>query len=131
MSIETGIVATLAAAATTAASRIHPKVLPQGVTLPAITYQRLSTPRVNSHDGPSGLAFPRFQINTWAETYAAAKTLADEIRAALDGTTGVWDSVVVQRCELEDEGDLQPVAIEGVSRRRHGIRQDYVIAHQE
>ena len=131
MSITTGIVAKITAASTTAAARIYPKVLPHDCTLPAVTYQRITTERVRSHTGPSGLAFARFQVNSWAATYAAAEALAIEIRTALDNGVGTWDSIDVQMCDLVDEDDLEAVALEGTSRIRHGIRQDYRIHHAE
>ena len=131
MTIETGIKAKLTAAATAAAGRIYPKIRPAKAALPAITYQRITTERVRSHTGPSGLAYPRFQINAWAATWDAANALAVEIRTALDGSIGTWDDADVQACDLEDEGDLEAVPTEGASRMRHGIRQDYIIRHAE
>ena len=131
MSIETGLKAKLTAAATTAAGRVYPKVIPQDADLPAITYQRISSPRVRSHDGPSGLVFGRFQINAWAATWDAAAALAAEIQTALDNGIGTWDTTDVQMCDLDDEGDLEPVALEGASSFRHGIRQDYAIHYAE
>lgn len=131
MTIETGIKAKLTAAATTAAGRIYPKVLPHDCTLPAVTFQRITTERVRSHTGPSGLAFARFQINAWAATHLAVTTLANEIRAALDNGLGTWDDADVQMCDLEDEGDLEAVVLDDPSQIRHGIRQDYEIHHAE
>ena len=43
----------LSDAGTDAASRIYPQELPQGVTLPACRYFRVSNPKDHSHSGPS------------------------------------------------------------------------------
>jgi hypothetical protein len=57
-------------------TRVYPMMLPQEPTLPAITYQRISTPRVTAHDGGTGLEYPRFQFDVYAATYAGARALA-------------------------------------------------------
>ena len=44
-------------------TRWYPVVLPQSTAFPAVTYQRITTTRVGSHHGPSGLAAARFQID--------------------------------------------------------------------
>lgn len=65
-------------------TRVYPMQLPQTPTLPALTYWRVSGVRGHSHDGPSGLAEPRFQASVWAETYAGARAVATQVRLALD-----------------------------------------------
>ena len=44
------------------AGRVYPVVHPQGASLPAIVYQRISGVRVGQHGAVSGLAHPRFQF---------------------------------------------------------------------
>jgi len=65
--------------------RVYPVRLPQGATIPAVVYQRISTDPVRSHSGNSGLATVRFQLSCWAETYDEASTIAEKIRTALHG----------------------------------------------
>ena len=69
-------------------TRIFPLRLPQGVTLPAVTYQRISGVPVISHDGASDLARARIQVDCWAASYAAMAGLAMAIRTALSGYRG-------------------------------------------
>ena len=71
--------------------RVYPLRIPQGATIPCLTYQRISTPRISTHDssGSSGdLTSPRFQFDAWAETLSEAKEIVDALRAALNGKTG-------------------------------------------
>lgn len=68
-------------------ARIYPLVLPQDVTLPAITYSRISGGQVNSLGGYSGLEAPRIQVDVWGESYAAARALAALVHTAMDGAT--------------------------------------------
>lgn len=90
--------------------RIYPIAMPQGTTLPAITYQRVSTVRIGSKQGPTGMAQPRLQINCWSKSYGDAKALADAVRVALDGYRGlmggavdVWETVVGTDVDLYEE----------------------------
>lgn len=88
MSIETGLYSELTTDVDVAAlvsTRVYPLTLPQGYTLPAITYQRVSTERLRDLTGSSGWVMARFQIDCWAASYSAARGLADKVRAALDG----------------------------------------------
>jgi len=64
--------------------RVYPLVLPQKPTLPAVVYQRISGPRDHTHNGPVGIAQPRYQVTAWAETPTAARAVATQIRLALD-----------------------------------------------
>ena len=71
--------------------RTYLMFIPQAATLPCLTVARISTPRILTMDsvGATGLlAHPRFQFNAWATTYASAKAITDQMRAALNGKTG-------------------------------------------
>lgn len=90
------------------AGRVYPKQLPQGPTYPAIVYHRISGPRVHSHDGASGLAYPRFQFDCFAKTHVQAKALCDAVRLAIDGFKGLMGGaggVDVQAVFCEDDTD--------------------------
>lgn len=72
-------------------TRVYLMAIPQGSTLPCLTYQRISTPReltMQSSGATGDLAHPRFQFDAWATTYASAKAIIDQVRAALNGKTG-------------------------------------------
>jgi len=114
-------------------TRFYPVILPDVPTYPAGTYERISTPRVWKLDGPSGLAYPRFQINWWiddqipgASGYAAVSALAETARKVLDGYTGLMGTVRVLGVQLINERDDYEPKIH--VRRRS---QDYVIWHPE
>ncbi len=113
-------------------TRVYLERIPQGATLPCLTYQRISTPRLLAHDtsGSAGTAHPRFQFDAWATTYSSAKAITDALRAALNGFKGTItsgaDSVVVQS-SLVDAETSEPDLEAGLAR----IRSDYVIFHVE
>jgi hypothetical protein len=88
-------------------SRIHPTVLPQGTNgpaVPAIVYSTISEITDYHTQGPSGLVMMRVQIDAYAQTAAAADSLARAIKDRIDGFEGTWtygtasppDSVNVQ-----------------------------------
>lgn len=72
-------------------TRVYPFMIPQGATMPCVTYQRIDTPRTLSH-GDSGatgtLARARIQFSSWAATLSSAMAIAEQLRAALNGKTG-------------------------------------------
>lgn len=89
-----------------AAARIHPVILPQNPVLPAISYQRIDAEHVHDHGGMSGLAHARMQLDCWDDDYAGARDLAEKVRLALDGFTGVVGSTTFGAIWLLDERDL-------------------------
>lgn len=92
--------------ATLVSTRMYPLVLAQDCTFPALVYSRVSTSREHSMSGPSGLAHPRIQIECYAETHAGARSLADAVRALLDGFAGTIGSTVIQGIILLDDRDM-------------------------
>lgn len=110
------------------ADRVYHMRLPQTVTLPALTYVRVSTPRLHTHDtsGSAGTAHPRFQFDAWAVTYDSAKDITDALRGLLNGyrstiTSGA-NSVVVQGALVDDEMPEYDAETE-----LYHTRSDYVI----
>lgn len=65
--------------------RVYPGQLPQRPSLPAITYQRVSTTAVATRDnsGYASLERPRFQFDCWGATRKEARTVAAALRHAL------------------------------------------------
>jgi hypothetical protein len=85
--------------------------LPQGVTLPAVTYQRVAGGEDVTHSG-AGPARALVQVDCWADGYDAALTLAAAVRAALAGHRGAMGSaryVAVQVVNAIDFPEPEPV----------------------
>jgi hypothetical protein len=107
-------------------TRCYPVKTPQKPTYPLIVYHKISGWRDHHLQGASGLANPRFQIESWAKTYEGAKTLSEAIRGALDGYTGTADGTKIGSCLLENENDFYEHEIE-----IYRIVQDYLVWHEE
>lgn len=100
-----GLFSFLSNGGTTAGERVYPLTLPQGVTLPAIAYFLVSNPFEHSHDGPSKLQHPRYQMDCWAGTYLEARILASELLGRIDGYKGMMGVSTVHAAFAEDERD--------------------------
>ena len=114
-------------------TRVYHMTKPQTVIYPCITFQRIDTPRVHTHDtsGASGdLAYPRIQFDAWADTYASAKAITDQLRAALNGKKGsigtAPNQVTIQSSLVENE---QPSFDDLTYKYRS--RSDYIVWHLE
>lgn len=66
-----------------AVGAVYPLSMPAGATLPGMCYQFISETPMRYHGGEN-LVRRRLQVSCWAKTYAAAITLADSVRAALN-----------------------------------------------
>ena len=128
MTVETEIRTRLAADGTIAGlvgTRIQPVNLEQSVTYPAISYNKVSAPRVHNLAGVAGRAFARISYNSWAETYVGCQTLAAAIRASLDGFQGTLTTTTCV-ITLENEIDLFEDEV-----NVYRIVQDYFVSHAE
>lgn len=132
MLFEEGLVAHLTATAAvtafvgTAPARIHPNRLPQNIGYPAISYQKITRTHLQTHDGLSGLARPRIQINCWAEGNTQAQNLADAVRYALEGFRGNMGTVSVMGGFAENATDRYDDEAE-----KHGVSMDFFFFYQE
>jgi len=103
-------------------SRVYNTRLPQGPTLPCVTYTRVSTVADMAHDGPVGYELARYQIDAYATTFETIRSLADAVRNCLNGYSGTVLSTVIHAVLLDDQvnewGDLLDV---------WRITQDYMI----
>lgn len=70
-----------------AGGRVYPDILPQNVTLPAITFFRVSGRHEVSMGGSSGLDNLRVQVDCWASSRSDADTLAESVRTAMFAAT--------------------------------------------
>ena len=91
-------------------TRIYPLVCPQGVTYPAVVYQRISTmAREVAMGSDPGIVRARVQVTAWADNYTSAKAVADKVRLALERyrTTGLFDIYIIGENDLYDEEALK------------------------
>jgi hypothetical protein len=64
--------------------RLYPAVAPQDAPKPTIVYQLIDAQHIASRSGSSNLARSLYQFTAEAETYAAARAVADAVREAYE-----------------------------------------------
>lgn len=136
MSIEAGIYSYLTTDATTAAligTRLYPVLAPAGAGDAGdyAVFQRISTTRVASTDGPTGVTSSTWQIVCWSSTQAGAIALADAVRQALDGYKGAMGSETTQRCAIIDQAEEVEISPEQDEKRAYSQRLDFEIWYTE
>lgn len=85
--------------------RVYPLLAPQGTPLPLVVYQRTSTERPQALVGNVGNPVVTLQVTTYGTSYTAVKNIARMIRLAVDGRTGAFSGVTIQRTTLVTEAD--------------------------
>lgn len=94
--------------------RVYVMRLPQTAILPAVTYQRITTEPMKTHDmsGSSNLYRSIFQIDCWSTSYSGVKVLLNEVVNQLNGFKGIMGSgggIPVNAVLLDNlRGDYQP-----------------------
>lgn len=86
-------------------SRIYPLVLPQKVTYPAVTYQKIAGEWEHSMGGDSGFTSPDYQFNIYAKSYAEAKDTAKTLRLVLQNLSAEIGGMYIQAVLIENEFD--------------------------
>ncbi|MDV2503083.1 MAG: DUF3168 domain-containing protein [bacterium] len=136
MAIEEAIytrLSTFAGLTALVSTRIHTLVLPEGVTYPAVSFFRVSGPRVHAMGSEPGLVMPRFQVSAWDQDvegvssgYTTARAVSAQIRAALSRWSGTVNGVVVQDSLMETERDLFNERL-----KVWQVASDFMIIHEE
>jgi len=118
--------------------RIYPLKLPQNSAYPAATLQLIATVRRPHLRGPGGLSAPLYQLDVWTQEkdaatgFKRARELAERIRQAIDGYTGILedapsgDRVRVSVLFQDARDDFEPDVNGGYYR----ISTDYTIWNQ-
>ena len=119
----TGVTALIGSSSSARAYHLR---LPEGVTLPAVTYQRISRVGFPDYAGDTDLATRRIQVDSWAGTGESAASLGEEIRKSLDGFRGTVATVAIRGAFLVDEAQEYEVET-GL----HRLRQDFMVSHSE
>lgn len=115
-------------------TRAYPEVLPQAPSYPAIRYQRIDTQRAQYRmmdTGRSAYAKPRFQIDCYATTPAAAQTLGDAVIQVLSGFAGIVSGVNIGSSAHEDEASDVEVGVGVGGAPIFRRRLDFLVGHQE
>jgi len=98
------------------ADRIHPMLLADGSSLPALTYQTIAGEPQTDLSGADGeMVRYRMQINVWASSYIGAKALAELVRTRLKTAASTFKAVP----EISAQDTYEPAT------RRFGVYMDF------
>lgn len=104
-------------------TRIYPIIMPQGVTYPAVTYQRISAEsRESCMIEDVGFARTTFQVTAWGDTFKEVRTISEQLRQALQRWTasGVQGTFILGEYDLYDPDSL-----------KYGAAIDAQVVHEE
>lgn len=110
-------------------ARVYPIKLPQGVKDTSIVYTRVSGESDYKMEGATGYARSRMQIDCWASKVDDAVLLANLVKDALSGYSGVMGAtpaVFVQGVFCADERETFDDIVQ-----LYGMGRDYFIHHEE
>lgn len=77
-------------------ARIYPDLMPQGATIPCVTYTRVSGAPMVCQSGDSHLESPVYQYKVWASTKSNARAIIAQLKAALHGKKITMGDLAVQ-----------------------------------
>lgn len=120
-----------AAIETATGATAWPLVVPETLAPPFVIYQRDSTDRPQQTHGLTGFAEGAFPVELYADTYAAVKTLADQVRGALHNFAGSANGAIIDQAFLTSERDGVPVFLDGRDVPTYLVEQTYFIRWQE
>ena len=105
--------------------RCYPVTLPQDPTFPLNLYIHISGSAENQLRGSAGQAHRRYQIESWASTYASAKSLSKAVFDALNNYSGTVGTVVVSSILIVNENEVYESVI-----KTYRVMQDYMVWHK-
>lgn len=117
-----------------APGKVYALQAPQHETGPFLVYQNPSKDRWKSFDGSANVAQKKIQIDAYAQSYWAAKTLAQQVEDTIVdysgvvyyGTSSPQDSVRINGVTLEDSEDLLDKTDEPFLYR---VRMSYLVTY--
>jgi hypothetical protein len=114
-------------------SRIYPDTLPQGATLPAVTYTKISTVHEHVLSTLAGLAASRIEFSCFANNRADANNLASVIQqCGIIAHKGTTNSVDIRAVQLEDgQQTYQEPPTDGSQVHRYVTTFDLMVSYQE
>lgn len=108
-----------------------PMIAPQGQPLPIVIYRRTRTTRERHLTSGAGMPVASFDISVYANTYAAAKEIASDIKTQIDNFTGTASGVTVNRCSIEDESDGFEPPADGNSKAVYIVSMSFEVCFTE
>ncbi len=89
-------------------NRVYPQMIPQAVTMPAISYQRVSTIRTSVMRNDIDIVRSRFQVDVWAKDFDEGEAITAQVLAALQRYRGTGTVEILAVFSLEEIDLYEP-----------------------
>lgn len=105
-------------------NRIYPSILPQQITLPAVTYSQVNQPGMHASGRDPNIQEVRMEVSCYSTSFTQAQAVSRQVKAALQDYTGsTW--LAVQRIFFDDETDQSTVDPES-KQITYRVIQDFI-----
>lgn len=84
-------------------TRVFPDDYSDGAALPCVVYQKISDTKDHTLTAQSTLERPTFQFSSYATTKSVARSITNQLKAALCDYVGTLSGIIVQKIELQSE----------------------------
>ncbi len=91
-------------------TRIYPLHMPQGATVPAVTYTRVSGARISNLDREN-IQNPRYQVDVWDDEYDNARAVAVQVQAAF-AAASFTSILIADRHDRDDTAEIYRVSMD-------------------
>ena len=112
-------------------TKVFPLITPPETALPYVVWRRAGITRDQTLSAPMGVPTVTVEYQICGATYESARTVADAMRAVLDGYGGTADNTTVRQTSLDDESDELANLSGGPMPDTFVVRQSYQILWQE
>lgn len=112
-------------------TRIYPSSAPQDDVRPYLVLHEIVAIATNDYGGDIGFVNATMQVDCWADTYAAAKSLRNAVRDALSGWAGTAASVLVHGIHLLRQRDVTDFPRAAEEREIFGVQMDFRVLYRE
>jgi hypothetical protein len=132
--VEIDLIARLKAVAGVSAlvsTRIYGGRVPQSAIYPLIRIQRIGSDHAQDTSGASGLCQALMQIDCFGKLVADAKSVAEQVRLALQGWRGTQGSTNFRSILLTDQRDLDEHDQQGGELGFYGVSMDFTVSFVE
>ena len=121
-----------AAIETATSCSAYPQVVPESAAVPFVVYARVGTTR--EFLGVTGVAISptgSFTVEIYADTYSQVKSLADQVRGAMNNFNGTVNGATITSVLLTDERDGDPIFFNGQDKPTYMVEHSYQIRWSE
>lgn len=105
--------------------------VPQDTTYPLVRMQQIGGDHHHHTEGAAGLAQALMQIDCIGRLVADAKSVAEQVRLALQGWSGTQGSTTFQSVLLLDQRDLNEPDNQGGETGHYAVSMDFMVSYVE